>query len=36
MMMQSGLDGMTKQRMLQAKALSEEARGGEFGRGEIL
>lgn len=29
MMMQSGLDDMTKLRMLQAKALSKEARGGE-------
>ncbi|XP_069576121.1 myozenin-2-like [Brachyistius frenatus] len=28
MMMHSGLDDMTKQRMLQAKALSKEARGG--------
>lgn len=29
MMMQSGLDDTTKLRMLQAKALSKEARGGE-------
>lgn len=27
--MQSGLDNLTKQRMLQARALSQEARGGE-------
>lgn len=30
MMMHSGLDDMTKRRMLQAKILSKEARGGEF------
>lgn len=30
-MMHSGLDEVTKQRMLQAKALSKEARGREFG-----
>lgn len=30
MMMHSGLDDMTKQRMLQAQILSKEARGGEF------
>ncbi len=35
MMMQSGLDDVTKQRMLQAKALSKEARGGKFGRDEF-
>lgn len=32
MMMHSGLDELTKQRMLQAKILSKEARGGEFRR----
>lgn len=31
MMMQSGLDDLTKQRMRQAKALSKEARGGKYG-----
>lgn len=30
MMMHSGLDDTTKLRMLQAKALSKEARGGEY------
>lgn len=30
-MMHSGLDDMTKLRMLQAKALSKEARGGKCG-----
>lgn len=34
MMMHSGLDDMTKQRMLQAKALSKEARGGKCGRSD--
>lgn len=31
MMMQSGVDDITKQRMLQARALSQEARGSKFG-----
>ena len=30
-MMQSGVDDITKQRMLQARALSQEARGSKFG-----
>ncbi|XP_070769427.1 myozenin-2-like isoform X1 [Enoplosus armatus] len=36
MMMQSGLDGMTKQRMLQAKALSKEARGEGLNLGKKI
>ncbi|XP_033489276.1 myozenin-2-like isoform X2 [Epinephelus lanceolatus] len=36
MMMQSGLDDMTKQRMLQAKALSKGARGGGLNLGKKI
>ena len=35
MMMQSGLDDVTKQRMLQAKALCKEARGVKCGLGKM-
>lgn len=31
MMLHSGMDDLTKQRMLQARALSKEARGGGCG-----
>lgn len=34
--MQSGLDDMTKQKMLQAKARSNEVRRGKFGWDEIV
>ncbi|XP_063732881.1 myozenin-2-like isoform X3 [Eleginops maclovinus] len=36
MMMQSGLDDMTKQRMMQAKALCKEARGGGLNLGKKI
>ena len=36
MMMPSGLDDMTKQRMMQAKALCNEARGGKCGCGDTI